>query len=244
MASAGKILITPKGNWDIETEYEVLDLVFHNHISWLSKVPSKGIEPSEANGSTWFKLCESADLAEINNRISAIENQLLSTLSLDDIDLSGYATKSELTNYATKTDLNNVSASVASLDEKATWIHNRTTSLESAVSGLDSRIDGISSSDNINKLNYSGEVKKYYSALPYTCPSAGEVTVYIKDDTSTSGESYLRINKNDKPAAYLTFMGGGMEMASTFPVAQGDVINRNGAAGNIAEGWITFTPYV
>ena len=99
MASAGKILITPQGNWDIETEYEVLDLVFHNHISWLSKVPSKGIEPSEANGSTWFKLCESADLVEVNNRISAIENQLLSTLSLDDIDLTLYALKTELANY-------------------------------------------------------------------------------------------------------------------------------------------------
>lgn len=244
MASAGRVLILPKGIYDSTKEYEMLDLVFHGGTSWVAKKSSVGVVPSDASDEYWFKMCAATDLTEVNNRLSALENQMLSAISLDDIDLSGYATKSELNNYATKTDLSNVSASVTSLDEKATWIHNRTTSLETSVSTLQTNMNSIPSKDNVNKLNYSGEVKKYYSALPYTCPSAGEVTVYIKDDTSMSGESYLRIDKNDKPAAYLTFTGGGMEMASTFPVAKGDVINRNGAAGNISEGWITFTPYV
>ena len=235
MASAGRILIMPKGNWNAETEYERLDLVYNAGASWLAKKNVVGIEPTEENTEYWMKMCDSVDLSEIIMRIATLESQMLGTISLDDIDLSG---------YATKTDLSNVSASVTSLDEKANWIHNRTTTLETSVSTLQTNMNSMPSKDNVNKLNYSGEVKNYYTALPYTCPSAGEVTVYIKDDASTGGESYLRINKNDKPAAYLTFMGGGMEMVSTFPVAKGDVISRNGAAGNIEDGWITFTPYV
>ena len=109
MASAGRILIMPKGNYNTETEYEMLDLVFHNGKSWVAKKTVQGIEPSEAEMSAdyWMKMCESIDLTEVHNRISAIENQMLSTLSLDDIDLSGCATKEELANYATKSDLNN-----------------------------------------------------------------------------------------------------------------------------------------
>ena len=37
MASAGRILIMPKGDWKEETEYEMLDLVYHNGTSWLAK---------------------------------------------------------------------------------------------------------------------------------------------------------------------------------------------------------------
>lgn len=53
MASAGRILILPKGNYDAETEYEMLDLVKHNGTSWLAKKTSVGIEPSEANAEYW-----------------------------------------------------------------------------------------------------------------------------------------------------------------------------------------------
>ena len=107
MASAGRILIMPKGEWNAETEYEMLDLVVRNGKSWLATKISIGIEPSEANAEYWFKMCESADLTEVNQRIASIENQMLSTLSLDDIDLSGYATKVELADYAPKTELAN-----------------------------------------------------------------------------------------------------------------------------------------
>ena len=56
MASAGRILIMPKGNWDANTEYEMLDLVFHNETSWLAKKNVVGIEPSEDNSEHWHKL--------------------------------------------------------------------------------------------------------------------------------------------------------------------------------------------
>ena len=55
MASAGRILIMPKGDWDAEAEYEMLDLVFHNDTAWLSKKSVVGVEPSNANSEYWFK---------------------------------------------------------------------------------------------------------------------------------------------------------------------------------------------
>jgi hypothetical protein len=53
MTSAGRILIMPKGKWDAGTNYEMLDLVYHNGTSWLARKDSVGIEPSEANEEYW-----------------------------------------------------------------------------------------------------------------------------------------------------------------------------------------------
>ena len=58
MASAGRILIIPKGDYNAETEYEMLDLVKHNGTSWLAKKTCKGIEPSEANAEYWHKFVD------------------------------------------------------------------------------------------------------------------------------------------------------------------------------------------
>lgn len=248
MASAGRILILPKGNWDVGAEYEILDLVFHNGTSWLAKKYIAGVEPSEANAEHWHKLCDTVDLSEVFNRIAALESQMLSTISLDDIDLSGYALKSELLNYALKTDLNSINSTLTSLDSRLDAAEPKITTLTSDVStaktdisNLQTKINGMPSNDNVNKLNYSGEVVKQYNQLPYTCPSAGEVTVKITKGTN-GGESSLYIDKNNKPAAYLnTYMT--QYVAYTFPVAKGDVINRNGAASNITDGTITFIPY-
>lgn len=119
MASAGRILILPKGNYNAETQYEMLDLVFHNGTSWLAKKDVSGIEPSnEGEGENyWFMMCANTDLTEILQRIAAIENQLLSTASLDDIDLSGYATKTDLANYATNDSVLEVSNALDKVEE-------------------------------------------------------------------------------------------------------------------------------
>lgn len=53
MASAGRILIMPKGAYNSNTTYEMLDLVNHNGISWLAKKTVVGIEPSDANAEYW-----------------------------------------------------------------------------------------------------------------------------------------------------------------------------------------------
>lgn len=71
MASAGRILIMPKGNYNAETEYEMLDLVCHNGTSWLAKKAVKGIEPSEANNEYWHCMLDfdpgSADISKVGD---------------------------------------------------------------------------------------------------------------------------------------------------------------------------------
>lgn len=53
MASAGRILIMPKGAYDPSTPYGMLDLVKYNGKSWIAKKESVGIEPSTANSEYW-----------------------------------------------------------------------------------------------------------------------------------------------------------------------------------------------
>lgn len=104
MASAGRILIMPKGNFDSSVTYEMLDLVFYNGTSWIAKKTVVGIEPSETHNEYWHKLCESVDLSEVEGRIAALENQLVNATSLDDIDLSTYATKGEVASVSAEVD--------------------------------------------------------------------------------------------------------------------------------------------
>lgn len=54
MDSVGRILILPKGAWNKNTEYEMLDLVYYGGTSWLAKKSSKGIAP--VDGEYWQKL--------------------------------------------------------------------------------------------------------------------------------------------------------------------------------------------
>ena len=53
MASAGRILIMPKGDYNAETDYEMLDLVNYNGKTWLAKKAVSKIEPSSANSEYW-----------------------------------------------------------------------------------------------------------------------------------------------------------------------------------------------
>ena len=53
---AGRILIIPKGDYDANASYTMLDLVSYNGSSWLARKDATGIEPSEANSEYWQKL--------------------------------------------------------------------------------------------------------------------------------------------------------------------------------------------
>lgn len=63
MASAGRILIIPRGEYDATTQYEMLDLVSFNGSSWLAKKDVLGIEPSTDNSEYWF------DFGDFNNLV-------------------------------------------------------------------------------------------------------------------------------------------------------------------------------
>lgn len=65
MASAGRILIMPKGNWKEETEYEMLDLVYHGGTSWLAKKDvAAEIEPTSDNEDYWMKVFDAGEFTE------------------------------------------------------------------------------------------------------------------------------------------------------------------------------------
>lgn len=74
MASAGRILIIPKGDYKAETQYEMLDLVSHNGTSWLAKKTVKGIEPSKANSEYWQNM---TDIVIANNLETTDAGKLL-----------------------------------------------------------------------------------------------------------------------------------------------------------------------
>ena len=114
MASAGRILIMPKGNYDSNVTYEMLDLVFHGGASWVAKKTVVGIEPTDATTEHWMKMCDSVDLTEINNRLTELENRAVV----------------DLTPYALATDVATVSGEVDAL--------------ENVVAGLSQTISGLS----------------------------------------------------------------------------------------------------
>lgn len=58
MASAGRILIMPKGNYDASITYEMLDMVSHNGSSWVAKKTVSGIEPSTNNKEHWQQMSD------------------------------------------------------------------------------------------------------------------------------------------------------------------------------------------
>ncbi len=97
MSSAGRILIMPKGNWNAETEYEMLDLVYHNGRSWLAKKNVMGIEPSDANSEHWMKMCE-ADLTEcLKLSGGTLSGNLRVEKDLPRVQLKNLSTKRTLT---------------------------------------------------------------------------------------------------------------------------------------------------
>ena len=69
MASAGRILIMPKGNYDSSATYEMLDMVHYNGTSWLAKKTAKGIEPSAANSEHWHNMFD----IEIANNLTTTD---------------------------------------------------------------------------------------------------------------------------------------------------------------------------
>ena len=80
MATAGRILIIPKGDYDSTLTYEMLDLVKHKGTSWLARkdVPV-GVEPKTENAEYWFNVFDAE--AFIDARIEAKVNQYMANHS-------------------------------------------------------------------------------------------------------------------------------------------------------------------
>lgn len=74
MASAGRILIMPKGSYDKEVTYAALDMVNHNGTSWLARKEAVGIEPNNENSEYWQNMFE---LNIVNDSTATEEGSVL-----------------------------------------------------------------------------------------------------------------------------------------------------------------------
>ena len=74
MASAGRILIMPKGAYNANTTYEMLDMVSYNGTTWLAKKTVKGVEPSGANVEYWHNFVDFNKNEYANKRVASGEN--------------------------------------------------------------------------------------------------------------------------------------------------------------------------
>ena len=54
--NAGRVLIKPRGEWDENTVYNMLDLVTHNGYAFLARMTMVGIEPTDDYPDFWFNL--------------------------------------------------------------------------------------------------------------------------------------------------------------------------------------------
>ncbi len=69
MASAGRILIMPKGAYDSSKTYNMLDMVSYNGTTWIAKKTVSGIEPSADNSEHWHNFAD-FDKNEYANKIT------------------------------------------------------------------------------------------------------------------------------------------------------------------------------
>ena len=69
MANAGRILLMPKGEYDVNTNYEFLDIVTYGNATWVAKQASTGIIPSDDTSEYWFKMVGS----DIANNLATLD---------------------------------------------------------------------------------------------------------------------------------------------------------------------------
>lgn len=97
-ASAGRVLLIPKGDWNASTTYTGLDWVRHNGAAWVCKNTCTGIEPTEANSANWQMMARdgdsvTADTAMSDTSTNAVQNKVIK--SYVDNAILTYKTKEE-----------------------------------------------------------------------------------------------------------------------------------------------------
>ena len=103
-ASAGRVLLIPKGDWNANTTYTGLDWVRHNGAAWVCKNTCTNIEPTLENTNYWQLISKdgdsvTADTAMSNTSTNAVQNKVIKSYvdnSIAGIDaILKYSTKDE-----------------------------------------------------------------------------------------------------------------------------------------------------
>lgn len=92
MAIAGKVAITPKGEWNANTAYTKLDLVFYENASYIAIQPSTGVTPT--NTAYWMLVVQSAGGADLEAIINGT-TQVGNALTLDGHEAEDFVDKGE-----------------------------------------------------------------------------------------------------------------------------------------------------
>lgn len=139
MANAGRILIIPRGQYNANEVYEMLDLVNYNGTSWLAKKHSCGIFPSTESSEYWF------DFIGINTNAISVANNLTTTeegyaldarqgkVLMDALNATNEEVASQLADSKTQ-----VEASLSATAETVASINSAVEGMNSAVATLQS----------------------------------------------------------------------------------------------------------
>ena len=81
-ASAGRVLLIPKGDWNANTTYTGLDWVRHNGAAWVCKNTCTNIEPTSANANYWQLISKdgtsvTADAAMSDTSTNTVQNKVI-----------------------------------------------------------------------------------------------------------------------------------------------------------------------
>ena len=81
-ASAGRVLLIPKGDWNANTTYTGLDWVRHNGAAWVCKNTCTNIEPTLENTNYWQMMARdgdgvTADTAMSDSSTNAVQNKVI-----------------------------------------------------------------------------------------------------------------------------------------------------------------------
>ena len=73
-ASAGRVLLIPKGDWNADTTYTGLDWVRHNGAAWVCKNTCTNVEPNEENSDNWQIIARDGQSGSIINVDAAMSD--------------------------------------------------------------------------------------------------------------------------------------------------------------------------
>ena len=81
-ASAGRVLLIPKGDWNANTTYTGLDWVRHNGAAWVCKSTCTGVEPTLENADNWQLISKDGDSVTSDTSMSdsstnAVQNKVI-----------------------------------------------------------------------------------------------------------------------------------------------------------------------
>lgn len=81
-ASAGRVLLISKGDWNAQTTYTGLDMVRHNGATWVCKNTCTNIEPTEKNSANWQLMARdgtsvTSDTAMSSTSTNPVQNKVI-----------------------------------------------------------------------------------------------------------------------------------------------------------------------